>query len=78
MASVLDEEMLPKHPIHVYDINSRKDDKDKDNSFEDPSSHKYSCRSQNDNERRVTQWPWLLISWLECWILVYYRSREPA
>ena len=39
IASVLDEEMSPKHPIHVYDINSRKDDKDKDNSFDDPSSH---------------------------------------
>ena len=39
ITSVLDEEMSPKHPIHVYDINSRKDDKDKDNSFDDPSSH---------------------------------------
>ena len=41
ITSVLEEEMSPKHPIHVYDLNSRKDDKvkDKDNSFDDPPAH---------------------------------------
>ena len=39
ITSVLEEEMSPKHPIHVYDVNSRKDDKDKDDGFDDPSAH---------------------------------------
>lgn len=39
ITSVLDEEMSPKHPIHVYDVNSRMDDKDKDDNFDDPSTH---------------------------------------
>jgi hypothetical protein len=39
ITSVLDEEMSPKHPIHVYDLNSRKNDKEKDNSFDDPSAN---------------------------------------
>jgi len=34
ITSVLGEEMSHKHPIHVYDLNSRKDDKGKDNSFD--------------------------------------------
>ena len=36
ITSVLEEEMSHKYPIHVYDLNSRKDDKGKDNSFDDP------------------------------------------
>ena len=39
IASVLGEEISQKHPIHVYDLNSRKDDKGKDKSFDDPSAH---------------------------------------
>ncbi|KAF8807855.1 hypothetical protein BYT27DRAFT_6591192 [Phlegmacium glaucopus] len=37
ITSVLGEEISYKHPIHVYDLNSRRDDKGKDNSFDVPS-----------------------------------------
>jgi hypothetical protein len=39
ITSVLEEETSHKHPIHVYDLNSRKDEEGKDNSFDDPSAH---------------------------------------
>jgi hypothetical protein len=39
ITSVLEEEMSRKHPIHVYDLNSREDDKDQDNSFDDSPAH---------------------------------------
>ena len=39
ITSVLGEEMSHKHPIHVYDLNSRKDDKENGNSFDDPSAY---------------------------------------
>ena len=37
ITSVLGEETSYKHPIHVYDVNSRKDSTGNDNNFDDPS-----------------------------------------